>query len=88
MKDDLNFLKFYVTFFFISPGPIATNFRENLLGGSLARGPAVYDALPLKRVGTSEEMANIIAFLASDASSYMTGSIVVADGGSLVKKPW
>ena len=35
----------------------------------------------MKRPGTSAEMANIIAFLASDEASFMTGSIVVADGG-------
>jgi len=33
-------------------------------------------------MGTAEEMANIIAFLASEEASYMTGSIVVADGGT------
>lgn len=37
--------------------------------------------IPLQRKGQPEEMANVIAFLASDDASYMTGSIVVADGG-------
>uniref|UniRef100_A0A914DP01 Uncharacterized protein n=1 Tax=Acrobeloides nanus TaxID=290746 RepID=A0A914DP01_9BILA len=36
---------------------------------------------PMKRVGTPEEMANVLLFLASEQASYMTGSIVVADGG-------
>ncbi len=35
----------------------------------------------LKRLGTPEEMAEIAVFLASDSSSYMTGSILIADGG-------
>ena len=39
------------------------------------------DGTPLKRLGSPEEVASIILFLASDASSLMTGSIVVADGG-------
>lgn len=37
--------------------------------------------IPLARMGKPEEMAGVIAFLASDDASYMTGSIVTADGG-------
>ena len=38
-------------------------------------------ATPMGRVGTVEEVASVVHFLASDASSLMTGSVVVADGG-------
>jgi meso-butanediol dehydrogenase/(S,S)-butanediol dehydrogenase/diacetyl reductase len=37
--------------------------------------------IPMKRTGAPEEMAKVVAFLASDDASYVTGSIVVADGG-------
>jgi meso-butanediol dehydrogenase/(S,S)-butanediol dehydrogenase/diacetyl reductase len=37
--------------------------------------------IPMKRAGQPEEMAKVVAFLASDDASYVTGSIVVADGG-------
>ena len=39
------------------------------------------DGTPMGRLGTPEEVASVILFLASDASSLMTGSVVLADGG-------
>jgi NAD(P)-dependent dehydrogenase (short-subunit alcohol dehydrogenase family) len=39
------------------------------------------DGTPQARLGRPEEVASVILFLASDASSLLTGSIVVADGG-------
>ncbi|MEQ9317267.1 MAG: SDR family NAD(P)-dependent oxidoreductase [Henriciella sp.] len=38
--------------------------------------------IPMGRAGRPEEMANVVAFLASDAASYVTGTIMVADGGT------
>lgn len=40
-----------------------------------------HGSIPMGRAGTPKEMAEVVCFLASDAASYMTGSIVVADGG-------
>ena len=38
-------------------------------------------AIPLRRTGTPEEIANVIVFLASDAASYVTGQVIAVDGG-------
>lgn len=39
--------------------------------------------LPLQRIGTPEEVANVVVFLASDLASYVTGSVYGVDGGSI-----
>ncbi len=64
----------------ICPGLIRTGLTEDgLLQPPI--GEIWQSGIPLGRYGTPEEMANIICFLASDEASFMTGSIVVADGG-------
>lgn len=46
---------------------------------------AVADAVPLRRVGTAQDLANAAVFLLSDAASYITGIDLVVDGGVLLK---
>nr|MBA3272488.1 SDR family oxidoreductase [Chthoniobacterales bacterium] len=43
-------------------------------------------ATPLARRGTTEEVANVYAFLASDESSYVTGALWLVDGGTTIAK--
>jgi 3-oxoacyl-[acyl-carrier protein] reductase len=62
----------------ISPGLIDTPMVQPLMQ---ARGPELLNATPLRRLGTPEEVANCIAFLASPLSSYVTGATLHANGG-------
>lgn len=62
----------------ISPGLIDTPMVQPLMR---ARGPELLNATPLRRLGTPEEVANCIAFLASPLASYVTGATLHANGG-------
>ena len=70
----------------ICPGTVYTPLMEPMLrargGGDLAAGLALTTAkYPIGRLGTPEEIAAVALFLASDDSSFLTGSVVTADGG-------
>jgi len=59
----------------VVPGLIATDLAEEVLEGDLAK------AIPARRVGSPEEVAACIRFLASEDASYVTGTTLTVDGG-------
>ncbi len=64
----------------VAPGLVRTPLSQSLVGS--AQGLAVSEALhPLGRIGEPEEVASIVAWLLSDAASWMTGQVVGLDGG-------
>lgn len=70
----------------VSPGPIATPmFSPEKLGISSAQleqmGASILELVPSKRFGTPDEIAHVIAFLASRDASYVSGAQYTAAGG-------
>jgi NAD(P)-dependent dehydrogenase (short-subunit alcohol dehydrogenase family) len=66
----------------IAPGVFRTNLNEHLLDGT-ERGRELLLRTPMGRFGKVEELAGAAIFLASEASSFVTGEIIAVDGGFL-----
>jgi len=62
----------------IAPGFVVTDMTANL---PQAVKDYADNSIPLKRMGTPEEIAGVVVFLASDKSSYITGEVIRVDGG-------
>ncbi|XP_052773154.1 peroxisomal 2,4-dienoyl-CoA reductase [(3E)-enoyl-CoA-producing]-like isoform X2 [Mya arenaria] len=65
----------------VAPGPIGDTEGFSRLGGKALRKEYV-DNIPIQRVGTREDIANTVVYVCSDAAQLLTGSTVIADGGS------
>jgi NAD(P)-dependent dehydrogenase (short-subunit alcohol dehydrogenase family) len=64
----------------VAPGPVETDLL-NRFAGSADRKAAMAQGVPLKRLGTPEEIAQTILFLASDKANFLTGEILHINGG-------
>ena len=65
----------------IAPGFIATDMTKSLSDDVKAN---INAQIPLKRMGSANDIARVVKFLASDDSSYITGQVIHVDGGMLM----
>jgi NAD(P)-dependent dehydrogenase (short-subunit alcohol dehydrogenase family) len=72
----------------ISPGPIEGSWgMENVASPTQEMKDRITKAMPLRRWGTVDDIADSALFLASDAASYVTGTILETDGGATISNP-
>jgi NAD(P)-dependent dehydrogenase (short-subunit alcohol dehydrogenase family) len=67
----------------VAPGTIATELAAKAVLTSDEAKAKIMMRTPMKRLGEPTEIADTVAYLASDAASYITGEIVVVDGGRM-----
>ena len=65
----------------VCPGPIRTRMLEALMEENPRMEPATIAAVPMRRLGKPEEIAEAVLWLCSDRASYVTGQGIVVDGG-------
>jgi 3-oxoacyl-[acyl-carrier protein] reductase len=68
----------------VVPGVFITPMTDNARGNQEIMGKWEQE-IPMSRLGNPEEVAQVVLFLCSDASSYMTGSTVTVDGGKVMR---
>jgi len=73
----------------VAPGPIPTDYAWEMLNptASSSVGATQSDQIPMGRMGTIEELANLEMFLLSDACPYLTGETIAMDGGQRLAGP-
>jgi NAD(P)-dependent dehydrogenase (short-subunit alcohol dehydrogenase family) len=72
----------------VGPGVIETPLTKVYMDQHPERVQATIDNTPLRRIGTPEDVADVVLFLASDAARFMTGQTIFVDGGLTAGSAW
>jgi gluconate 5-dehydrogenase len=72
----------------VGPGIIQTQLTQAYIDEHPERAQATIDNTPLRRLGTPEDVADVVAFLASDAARFITGQTIYVDGGFTAGSSW
>ncbi len=80
----VEFARFQCTVNALCPGPIQTEMLAPLIASEELKQKMI-KAVPMRRLGTPEDIAGVVAFLASEESSFVTGNYIVIDGGMTAK---
>jgi NAD(P)-dependent dehydrogenase (short-subunit alcohol dehydrogenase family) len=67
----------------VAPGTIATELAQKAVLTDEAAKAKIMSRTPMRRLGEPSEVADVVAWLASDAASYITGEIITVDGGRM-----
>jgi len=67
----------------VAPGPVNTGLLHRMVAGNIDVS-VIAESVPMGRVSEPDEIANVILWLCSDAASFVTGHVLVADGGLTV----
>jgi 3-oxoacyl-[acyl-carrier protein] reductase len=69
----------------IAPGPIRTPLLDAIAGDTLQD---LAGTVPLRRLGTTDDIADVVMFLTSPCSSFITGQVLAVDGGLSTRAYW
>ena len=72
----------------VGPGIICTPLTQEYIDANPERAAATIAHTPLRRLGNPEDVANVVAFLASDAAGFVTGQTIFVDGGISAGSDW